>query len=147
MTSEEIIPMLRKSAEALTKATNDLGNKATWSPMEKGRTAINQVAECAILTSGAVHAFETGTFPSMDQEAFGAMMTELSGSAEQALAALAQHTEKVCVALGASSAEKLATTVTLPWGTIASLEEVAMMMYWNNTYHEGQINYISTLVG
>jgi hypothetical protein len=147
MTSEELIPMLRKSAEALAKATNDLGDKATWSPNDKGRNAGNQIAECALLSGGAVQAVESGAFPPMDFEKFGAIAAELGNQPEQALAMLSENTEKLCAAISVASQEKLDSTIELPWGEKTTLSGAAMLIYWNNTYHEGQINYISTLVG
>jgi hypothetical protein len=34
----------------------------------------------------------------------------------------------------------------MPWGEEMTLTEVVMLIYWNNSYHQGQINFISTLL-
>jgi hypothetical protein len=146
MTNQDIISLLQKSVEGLTKATSALGDKAAWSPLDKGRSAGNQVAECAFITAGAAQAVEAGAFPTMDMAQFGPMVAELGNQPEKALAMLADNSAKLCAALEACTPEKLETVVTLPWGEQATLTEVAMIVHWNNTYHEGQINYISTLV-
>jgi DinB family len=147
ITKEQIVALLRNSAESLTKVTLYLGDKATWSPLDRGRTAANQVAECAFLTGGAAHAVETGAFPTTDFEAYTKETTVLGDNPEQALALLRQNMERLCRAVEASTPERWTVVVELPWGEKVSLLEMLLLIYRTNIYHEGQIYYAVTLVG
>ena len=137
---------LRQSAESLTKLINDMGDKAAWSPLDKGRTALNQVAECALMTGACIGIIQAKAVPAFDWEAFGKAQAELEANPEALLAALATNTDGLIAAIEGLSAEDAATEITMPWGATYTLAGLADVNYWNNTYHEGQINYIQTLI-
>ena len=145
MTNDDIIGLLKKSVEGLTKATTELGDKATWSPMDKGRTAVNQVAECALITGMVTGILNAKSMPPADMSGFGKAIAEIATSAESVLALLATNTDALCAAVATLTEADHGISVTMPWGTPMTLTEVAMLTYWNNVYHEGQINYIATL--
>ena len=44
-------------------------------------------------------------------------------------------------------ADKADDVVELPWGEKYTLGDLANIVWWNNTYHNGQICYIQTLLG
>jgi hypothetical protein len=44
-------------------------------------------------------------------------------------------------------ADKADDVVELPWGEKYTLGDLAIIVWWNNTYHNGQICYIQTLLG
>ena len=138
--------MLHQSVESLKKATQELGEKASWAPLGKGRTALNQVAECALITGACIGIIQNKAVPEMDWEAFGKAQDALAADADAAYASLISNTEGLIAALEGLSAEDAAIEVTMPWGATYTLAGLADVVYWNNTYHEGQINYISTLV-
>lgn len=142
---ENFLKPIRTSVDTLTKLTTELGEHASWSPMGKGRTALDQIAECALITSFAAGIIRSKSVPPVDWAAFGAAKAELSVNTETALAALAANTETLAGVLETLTEEDAATTVTLPWGEVVSLIGVAGMVYWNNTYHEGQINLIQQM--
>lgn len=139
------IAVLRSSAESLAKVTTELGEKASWSPMDKGRSALNQVAECALMTGACIGIIQAKAVPAFDWEAFGKAQAELASNAEAALASLATNTEGFVAALEGLSEEEAGVEVTMPWGEVYTLAGLADVIYWNNTYHVGQINYIQTL--
>ena len=137
---------VRQSVESLTKLVNELGDKASWSPMDKGRSALDQVGECALITGACTGIIEAKAMPEMDWEAFGKAKAELVANPEALMAALSANTDVFITALEGLSAEDAKIEVTMPWGATYTLAGLANVVYWNNTYHEGQINYIQTLL-
>ena len=137
---------LRSSAASLAKLINELGDKASWSPLDKGRTALNQVAECALMTGACIGIIQNKAVPNFDWEAFGKAQAELEANPEALLTALSTNTEGLIAAIDGLSAEDGAFEITMPWGATYTLAGLADVNYWNNTYHEGQINYIQTLL-
>ena len=146
MNNDAIIGMLKTSAESLTKATTALGDKAMWSPLDKGRTAANQVGECALIAEMTTKLIELKSMPPVDMSKFGEAVAEIATSPENVLALLATNTDALCAAIATMTEADHAVTVTMPWGNTMTLTEVTQLVYWNNTYHEGQINYIATLL-
>jgi hypothetical protein len=138
---------IRQSVESLTKLINGLGEKASWSPLDKGRTALNQVAECALITGACTGVIGAKAAPvEIDWAAFAKAQAELEANPEVLLTTLATNTDAFFVALDGLSAEDAAIEVTMPWGATYTLAGLANVVYWNNTYHEGQINYIQSLL-
>jgi uncharacterized damage-inducible protein DinB len=82
----------------------------------------------------------------MDWEAYGATKASLD-TVEKALAALKPATERCVAAMRNLPADKADDVVELPWGEKYTLGELANIVWWNNTYHNGQICYIQTLLG
>ena len=138
--------MLNQSVAGLKKATLELGDKASWSPLEKGRTALNQVAECALITGGCIGIIQSKSVPEINWEEFGKAQSALAADSDAAFAALESNTTGLVAALEGLSAEDALVEVTMPWGETYTLAGLADVVYWNNTYHEGQINYIATLL-
>lgn len=137
---------LRSSAEALTTLIGELGDKASWSPLDKGRTALDQVAECALMTGACVGIIQNKAVPSFDWEEFGKAQAALAADPEALLAALKTNTDNLIATIEGLSAEDAAFEVTMPWGATYTLAGLGDVAYWNNTYHQGQINYIQTLL-
>jgi hypothetical protein len=146
MNNDAIIGMLKQSVAGLTKATTELGDSAMWSPLDKGRTAVNQVGECALIAGMTAKMIEAKAMPPVDMSKFGEAVAEIATSAENVLSLLATNVDALCAAVAAMTEADHAVSVTMPWGQSMTLTEVAMLNYWNNTYHEGQINYIATLL-
>ena len=140
------IKYLKSSAVDLAKLITALGDKASWSPLDKGRTALNQVAECALMTGACVGIIANKAVPNFDWEAFGKAQAELETDTSALLAALADNTEALAAAIEGLSAEDAAFEVTMPWGETYTLAGLADVNYWNNTYHQGQINLIQQMV-
>ncbi len=138
--------MVRNSAGALGKAANELGEKFTWSPLGKGRSAHDQVLEVAGIYLIAKHIVETGDMPPMDRAAHGQAMSEFD-TPQKALKQLDDSADLLAIAVEAASTERLSKTVVLPFGggMEKSIAETVLMAYWNTVYHEGQVNYIQTL--
>ena len=143
--------MVADSTSALEKAATALGDKADWSPLDKGRSAINQVVECGGLMHLAAQTVSSRAFPQMTQEERIAMRDKAladNPTLDKALASLHAGANALTDALSEISDDELQLTVVLPFGggMEKTIGETVAMMYWNSTYHEGQINYIATLV-
>ena len=143
---QALAQMIRSAAEALGKAALELGDKMTWRPLDKGRSALDQVMECAGFAHIGTHIFTHGVVPPMDQSVFEQFQAEY-GTPEKALALLQSATNEFARAIEALPADKHQEKVTLPFGggMEKTLAEFALMAYWNTVYHEGQVNYIQTL--
>ncbi|MBC8142301.1 MAG: hypothetical protein H7Y38_12765 [Armatimonadetes bacterium] len=146
VSSATLAEMVRNSAGALGKAANELGEKFTWSPLGKGRSAHDQVLEVAGLYLIAKHLVETGILPPLDRSAHQQSMSEFD-TPQKALKQLDDCADLLAIAVEAAPNERLATVVMLPFGggMNKSIAEVILMTYWNTVYHEGQVNYIQTL--
>ncbi|HXG25181.1 MAG TPA: hypothetical protein VNJ09_11540, partial [Chthonomonadales bacterium] len=65
-----------------------------------------------------------------------------------AIAWLTESTEALASAVASFPESQLGQTITNPFtGKPTSWAEFADFFYWNNVYHEGQVNYIQVLYG
>lgn len=138
----------QKAADDLVAAYQRIPeDKQRWSPEGKARTALDQVVECVLLNGytadlirnrqWAEGAMETFTKDKAEAEALGwdALNTKLQ-----------ENTRAVIAALQAVPDSDLQNPIQMPWNT-QSLAEIMAYPYWNMSYHQGQINYIASLLG
>ena len=71
---------------------------------------------------------------------------ELARDQVAALRLLRENTAVVVDAIGAVSDADLAVNVETPFQT-RTLAQIIAYPYWNMSYHEGQINYIASMLG
>ncbi|RYX85765.1 DinB family protein [bacterium] len=142
-------------ADAAIKASQDIitallrlpEEKRSWSPMGDARTAIDTVAECAILSGSTARLIETRVFAeSFDNANYARIKAELSQDFEALQSLLDSNTALVAAAIRSLPDEELKAEVMMPWGPM-TLEQVCSYPYWNMSYHEGQINYIASMLG
>lgn len=136
---------IEKSAGDLMEAALTLPeDKRDWKPMGKGRSALSQIAECAVINALFAQVVETGVWsgerPVMSGRQVAAL--ETFGDAREALRGGAAH---LAAAVRGAADENLSDVIYLPWRTL-TLAQVFLMPLWNMSYHEGQINYIGTLL-
>ena len=146
MSTNELAQITRHSTEALARAARELGDLVTWRPLDKGRSAFDQMQEVAGMAGMGKILIETQAMPAMDRAAFTAFR-EKYDTPEKVFAVLESASEEFAQAIEALPEEKLGVVVTLPFagGMDRTLGEFVMLVYWNTVYHEGQINYIQTL--
>jgi uncharacterized damage-inducible protein DinB len=137
----------RKAAADLEAALRRLpDDKRDWSPRGNARTALNMVAECAILNGGTIEMIQTRAFlADFDMTAFNRAKTELAQDENALLSRLHENTEKVAAVIEGVDENDLNVEVAMPWGPM-TLAQVMAYPYWNMSYHEGQINYIASLI-
>lgn len=147
MNKEMMTALIRQSAQSLETAAQTLGAKASWSPLDKGRTAVDQLAECGGIMLFCAQTVTERACPPLDRAAMQAAR-EQNDTPDKALALMRSGADALAAAVDATPGDVLASqTVTLPFGAgmTKTLAEVVLLAYWNNTYHEGQINYIGSL--
>jgi hypothetical protein len=142
-------------ADSVLQAAEDLKtalmrvpeDKRTWSPLDQGRTALDQVAECALLDGYTASVVSTKKWPEdFDIEVFFRDKAALITDQAAVLARLEENATQLASAIRAVANEDLDTEIATPWGAMTLLK-IANMSYWNMSYHQGQINYIASLVG
>lgn len=135
--------------EALIRQAEAIpAEKQNWAP-EGGRSALDQVAECAIIGGHMPDILRNKTMPDFTPE-----MIEAFEAAKSSLDTLAKAAE----ALRASNRQLVDFVRSLPdadlegmmkfWGPEPwRVVDVADYHRWNMVYHTGQICYLQTLLG
>jgi uncharacterized damage-inducible protein DinB len=133
----------QKAAEQLEAAFLQLPeDKRHWSPGGAARSAIDMMAECALMND-LTNLIATRALPKdFDYAKYRQMNTELAGDWDTLRAKLHENTALGIAALQTVPASELADTVEMPWATY-TLAEIMAYPYWNMSYHEGQINAIA----
>lgn len=140
------------AAAAIEKSASDLiqsaltlpEDKRDWKPQDKGRSALSQIAECAVMNTLAAKIVMAGTY----QDSLMAEWGELLGALDTPEKAIVQMREGVAALASAVREAPEATLgdeISLPWATV-TLAQFFLMPLWNMSYHEGQINYIGSLL-
>ena len=122
-------------------------DKQRWSPEGKGRTALDQVAECALLNGYTADLIQNRRWADNAMETFMKDKAEAEALDWDALhAKLQENTKRLIAALQAVPDGDLQNPIQMPWRT-QTLAEIMAYPYWNMSYHQGQINYIASLLG
>jgi uncharacterized damage-inducible protein DinB len=142
-------------ATATQKAADDLATaflrlpeeERAWSPDGKARTALDQVAECALLNGYTADLIRTRAWPGSGFAGYEHARAEAMAQGWEALRALLQeNTARVIAALRAVPEDALPVEIAMPWGA-QTMAEIIAYPYWNMTYHQGQINYLASMLG
>jgi hypothetical protein len=143
-------------ARATTKAAEDFiaaferlpEDKHTWSPMGDARTAIDQAAELAILNGSTCKLLDTRKWPeNYDFNDYYKSKEEVAAKGwTEVRALLEENTRNAVATISALPNESLSEPVDMPWGPM-TVAQIASYPYWNMCYHEGQVNYIASMLG
>ncbi len=142
---------VRDSGESLYKAGKKVpAERFQWHPKAEeaeGRDTEDQIAECAVINTWGTQAFQTGSVPPIDWSQYPALVAEVKTG--DALEALKTATEALAEAIEAFPADKLGDKIPHPFyeGKEITWADFAMIFYWNDVYHVGQVNYIQVLYG
>jgi len=138
----------RKAHDDLLSAFHNLPeDKRGWSPMGDARTALDQLAEIAILNGSTADLILTKAFMSnFSMEEYERNKAELAQNWDQLKETLEVNTAKVIEAISNAPDSDLAVEVSMPWGTM-TISQIISYPFWNMCYHEGQINYIASMLG
>jgi hypothetical protein len=122
-------------------------DKRTWSPAATSRTALNQMAEVAMLNGNTAQTIADRAFPAdFDMDTYFKDLTALSTDWPKVKAMLDANTAKAVAAIEAVPESDLQVEIQSPFGPL-KLEQIMAYPYWNTCYHEGQINYIASILG
>lgn len=143
-----LIQATQKAADDVQAALLNLPeDKRDWQPAETSRTALDQLAEIAILTGHTADLIATGKWTlGADFGGFVQAKAELSKDWPGIQELLKANLAKLNAALEAVPDSELDTLIDMPWGPM-KMSQIIAYPYWNMTYHEGQINYIASLLG
>lgn len=138
----------QKAADELAAALLRLPeDKRAWSPGGTARTALDQVAECAILNGYTTELIQARTWQTDAFANFPQEKADLSAQTWDALSArLQENTARVIAAIRAVPDEALPEEIAL-MGTTQTFAQILAYPYWNMIYHQGQINYIASVLG
>ena len=143
-------------ARATAKAAEDLiaamervpEDKRDWSPMGDARTALDQAAEVAILNGSTCEMLASRAWPAdYDMNQYFQQKADLAAKGWGEVKALLEaNTARAVEAIRSLPTEALHEEVAMPWGPF-TVAQIASYPYWNACYHEGQINYIASMLG
>ncbi|MCA1596930.1 MAG: DinB family protein [Chloroflexi bacterium] len=136
-----------KAAKDLQTAVTRLpAEKRSWSPAPTSRSALDQAAECAILGPGMIEIIAERKWPNFDFAQYQQEREALAQHWEEIRRRLDEGIPRVMAAIRSVPDEDLGVTVEMPWG-VMTLAQIMSYPYWNMSYHEGQINYIASILG
>ncbi len=137
----------QKVAKELIDAVEQLPeDKRGWKPYDKGRSALDQAAECAILNGETARVMESRAWPeNYNFEEFERKKAELAQDWNRVKALLEENTAKVVAVIQSIPDDALSVSVPMPWGPM-TLSDIMTYPCWNMSYHEGQTNYIASLL-
>jgi hypothetical protein len=121
-------------------------DKRTWKSEGTTRTALDQLAECALLNGYIADLIQTRKWTMNNFDIF-----RQEKAAAEALGwdhlreLLEKNTSRVADAIRAVPDDALDSEIETPGGKM-TLAEIAARSYWNMTYHLGQINYIAAML-
>ena len=122
-------------------------DKRDWSPMGEARTALDMIAECAML-GDPTQIVQSRSFPSefnfqdyiRNKQAFARQ------GWEAVRAKLHESASRAAETIRTVPDEDLGIEIQMPWGPL-TLARVIAYPYWNFSYHEAQINYLASMLG
>lgn len=139
-----------KAAEDLVTAFLRLPeDKRGWSPMAEARTALDQMAEVAILNGRTAELIQTKVFGKDVNSAmaeFQHQKIEVAKDWDALKKMLDENTAKVTEVIRNLPDSELGVSVEMPWGPM-TVEQLIGYPSWNMGYHEGQINYLASMLG
>lgn len=142
-------------ADATLKAARDLEiallrlsqDKRNWSAGGDARSALDMVAECAILNGSTAETVQKRVCPAVSAHAtYSQDKAALCSNWPTLKALLDENTAGLVEVIRAVPNEDLEVEVEMPWG-VMTLTQLASYPYWNMSYHEGQINFIASMLG
>jgi len=139
--------LTEKAAGDLLAAFDNLpADKRDWSPMGQARTALDQMAEVAILNGSTAELLKTHQFdPNFDFEKFAQQKAALAKDWTALKEMYDVNTPFVIQTIRHVADEDLEIEIQMPWG-LMTISQIMGYPFWNMCYHEGQINYIASLL-
>jgi hypothetical protein len=126
-------------------------DKVEWSPLESGRTVLDQAREIAKCPDWAVSILASDEPPKWDEASMAETRAEMAAwtTIEECEAAGLARLERLYEVFASLPDEKLKETKWLPFdgGRDFTYQEMTTYPRWNFNYHAGQIAYIQILYG
>ncbi|MBS1721773.1 MAG: hypothetical protein JSS66_02070 [Armatimonadetes bacterium] len=149
---QQMIDSTQKAAdEAFKYAKAVPGDKVSWSPLDSGRSVLDQCREMAMCPGWAFDIIEGKEQPEWNEETMAAIKAEQEQwkSVEDCQAECNRRLGKLFELYRGISDDRLKETKWLPYDGGRDFTVAEMMDYprWNFNYHLGQIAYVQTLYG
>lgn len=139
------------AAEAFKCAKATAADKVDWSPMDNGRSVLNQCREMAMCPKWAEDIIGGAPMPEWNEETAAAIQAEQEQwkTVEDCEAECNRKLESLFEMYRNMPDERLSESKWLPYDGGRDFKMPEMMDYprWNFNYHLGQISYIQTLYG
>lgn len=139
---------MRAMDDLIRTVTKMPEGKSDWSPLDLGRDARDQVAECALIGASMVDVIRNQKMPEFTPEFMEQYETMKAGlGLEEAVGMLREKTREVCELIREFPDSDLESEIAF-WGP-NPWKMVRVLNYHNSnmSYHTGQVNYIQTLYG
>ena len=122
-------------------------DKRQWSPGGTARHALDQIAECVLLNGYTADLIHTRHWATSGFTQYEQAKSELDASGwDQIHTRLQENTQRVIEAIRTVPEDALNEEIELP-GSKETLAAVIAFCYWNMSYHQGQINYLASILG
>jgi len=149
---DHIIEETKKAAaEAFRYAVAVPEDKVEWSPLDNGRSVLDQAREMAKCPVWAYAIISGGPMPAPDEAVMAQQKAEMDAwkTIDVCKAECETQLEKLYELYATVTDERLAETKWLPFDGGRDFTYKEMMDYprWNFNWHAGQIAYVQTLYG
>lgn len=142
--AESAVQAAQELEAALMQLPED---RRAWSAGGSARSAIDMVAEVAILNGDTADMIRARSgLDDFDLEGLNRRKAALCEDWPALKALLDDNTAHVAEAIRALPDEELQREVPMPWGPM-TMEQIIAYPYWNAKYHEGQVNFIASILG
>jgi hypothetical protein len=130
--------------DLLTAAQDVPEDRRAWKPFDQGRSALDQLSECALLNRYTANVIENHGWPADGFANYMADKAEIEKDWDTAVEALKASVPVLIAAIRAFPEDKLDTVTETSFGPM-TLEKNLSYPWWNMSYHQGQITYIAML--
>lgn len=144
--NEFLLTMVEENARDFFKAARRVpADKQEWKPLDNGRSVLDLCQECAQSPLWGANFLTDAPHDANAEQDYEAALKALT-TVDDCEKLCLENIAKFRAAVEAFPVERLHETRTLQWGTFTGYQ---LLWYplWNFAYHEGQINYIQTLLG
>jgi hypothetical protein len=146
-----IVEKIENAARSLSQSARSMPEeKLTWEPLEKGRSALSQLQECGG-TPRMIPLLLRGEGDRIPADFFTKLKAERDAwkTIADCEAAFQANIGPALEAIRNYPDDRLSALLPVPWTfqKMQAASDLILDMYWNMSYHLGQINYIQTLYG
>ncbi len=119
-------------------------DRRAWKPSDQSRSALDQLAECALLNRYTASVIENQGWPEDGFANYMADKAVIEKDWDTAVAALKESIPGLVAAIRAFPEDKLGVEISTSFGPM-TLEKNVSYPWWNMSYHQGQITYIALM--
>ncbi len=150
--ADQVIRMTKSATEHLFRTARPMPpDKLTWKVQDQGRSALDQIQECAQSSLWFAPMLVNQRAPEFTEEGMAAAAKQRAAwtTLDACEKACKEHNKALFQAVRDFPEADWNKEIKLPFGEnfVASMADIALFHYWNLVYHTGQIGFIQTLYG